>query len=110
MKLSKEELLEKVKTYIGDRTDDESLEIIEDISDSFESSESAEKIEEIKTEYESKLANLDNEWREKYKARFFSEKDKQDNDDNSDTSDDNSDTSDDEEKTEYSDLFEEKED
>ena len=104
MKLSKEELLEKVKTYVGDRADDETLEIIEDISDSFESSESAEKIEEIKTEYESKLANLDNEWREKYKARFFSEKDDAENDE------DNSDTSDDEEKTDYSDLFEEKED
>ena len=36
MKLSKVELLEKVKNYIGDRTDDESIEIIEDISDSFE--------------------------------------------------------------------------
>lgn len=104
MKLSKEELLEKVKTYVGDRADDETLEIIEDISDSFESSESAEKIEEIKTEYESKLANLDNEWREKYKARFFSEKDDTGNDG------DESDTSDDEEKTDYSDLFEEKED
>ena len=103
MKLSKEELLEKVKTYVGDRSDDETLEIIEDISDSFESSESAEKIEEIKTEYESKLANLDNEWREKYKARFFSEKDDTGNEgDESDTSD--------EEKTEYSDLFDEKED
>lgn len=104
MKLSKEELLEKVKTYVGDRADDETLEIIEDISDSFESSESAEKIEEIKTEYESKLANLDNEWREKYKARFFSEKDDTGNDG------DESDTSDDEEKTDYSDLFKEKED
>lgn len=102
MKLSKEELLEKVKTYVGDRTDDKSLEIIEDISDSFESSDSAEKIEEIKTEYESKLANLDNEWREKYKARFFSEKDKSDND-NSNKSDGDDDYTD--EKTEYSDLF-----
>lgn len=103
MKLSKEELLEKVKTYVGDRSDDETLEIIEDISDSFESSESAEKIEEIKTEYESKIANLDNEWREKYKARFFSEKDDTGNDiDESDISGD--------EKTDYSDLFEEKED
>ena len=103
MKLSKEELLEKVKTYVGDRADDETLEIIEDISDSFENSESAEKIEEIKTEYESKLANLDNEWREKYKARFFSEKyDTGNEGDESDTSD--------EEKTDYSDLFEEKED
>ena len=103
MKLSKEELLEKVKTYVGDRADDETLEIIEDISDSFESSESAEKIEEIKTEYESKLANLDNEWREKYKARFFSEKDDIEN------KEDESET-DEEDKTEYSDLFEEKED
>lgn len=103
MKLSKEELLEKVKTYVGDRADDETLEIIEDISDSFESSESAEKIEEVKTEYESKLANLENEWREKYKARFFSEKDDTENEE------DESDTSD-EEKTEYSDLFDEKED
>ena len=104
MKLSKEELLEKVKTYVGDRADDETLEIIEDISDSFENSESDEKIEEIKTEYESKLVNLDNEWREKYKARFFSEKDDTGNDR------DGSDTSDNEEKTDYSDLFEEKED
>ena len=104
MKLSKEELLEKVKTYVGDRSDDETLEIIEDISDSFESSESAEKIEEIKTEYESKLANLDNEWREKYKARFFSEKDDTGNEG------DESDISDVEEKTDYSDLFDEKED
>lgn len=103
MKLSKEELLEKVKTYVGDRADDETLEIIEDISDSFESSESTEKIEEIKTEYESKLANLDNEWREKYKARFFSQKDDTGNEgDESDISD--------EEKTDYSDLFEKKED
>ena len=95
MKLSKEELLEKVKTYVGDRADDETLEIIEDISDSFESSESAEKIEEIKTEYESKLANLDNEWREKYKARFFSEKDDRLNDGA------DSDISADEAKTDY---------
>ena len=101
MKLSKEELLEKVKTYVGDRADDETLEIIEDISDSFESSESAEKIEEIKTEYESKLADLDNEWREKYKARFFSEND------NTGNEGDESET-DVEEKTDYSDLFEEK--
>ena len=99
MKLSKEELLEKVKNYVGDRADDETLEIIEDISDSFETSESAEKIEEIKTEYESKLANLDNEWREKYKARFFSEKD------DTGKEEDESDISD-EEKTDYSDLFE----
>lgn len=98
MKLKREELLEKVKNYVGDRNDDESLEIIEDISDSFEESESAERVEKLKTEYEIKLANLDNEWREKYKARFFSEKDEtEDKKDESDIED--------EEKTDYSDLF-----
>lgn len=38
MKLSKEEFIEKLKAYTGDRTDDETLAIIEDASDSFEDS------------------------------------------------------------------------
>lgn len=97
MKLNREELLEKVKNYVGDRTDDESLEIIEDISDSFGESESAEEVEKIKTEYETKLANLDTEWREKYKARFFS-KDEENKEDEEEEEV--------EEKTDYSDLFE----
>lgn len=97
MKLKREELLEKVKNYVGDRTDDESLEIIEDISDSFEESETAEEVEKIKTDYETKLANLDSEWREKYKARFFS-KDGEEREDGEEE--------DVEEKTDYSDLFE----
>lgn len=97
MKLKREELLEKIKNYVGDRTDDESIEIIEDISDSFEESETAEEIEKVKTEYETKLANLDSEWREKYKARFFS-KDEEDNEDEEEEV---------EEKTDYSDLFKE---
>lgn len=98
MKLSKEELLEKVKTYVGDRADDETIEIIEDISDSFEDSESAEDVEKLKTEYETKLANLDSEWREKYKARFFSKDENEDNDDEEEEEV--------KEKTDYSDLFE----
>lgn len=97
MKLKKEELLEKVKAYVGDRADDETLEIIEDISDSFENSESAEEVEKVKTEYETKLANLESEWREKYKARFFSK-----NEDNGEDEEEEEV----EEKTDYSDLFE----
>lgn len=99
MKLKREELLEKVKNYVGDRTDDESIEIIEDISDSFEESELTEEVEKIKTEYESKLANLDTEWREKYKARFFS---KDENEDDREDEEEKEVT----EKTDYSDLFE----
>lgn len=63
MKLSKEELLEKVKTYAGDRTDDETISLIEDISDSMEVVADGENWKE-------KYEELDNQWREKYIARF----------------------------------------
>lgn len=63
MKLNKEELLEKVKSYIGDRTDDETISLIEDISDSMDTIDDNENWEE-------KYKMLDNEWREKYIARF----------------------------------------
>ena len=63
MKLSKEELLEKVKTYVGDRTDDETISLIEDINDSVEVVDDGENWKE-------KYEALDNEWREKYIARF----------------------------------------
>lgn len=63
MKLSKEELLEKVKTYVGDRTDDETISLIEDINDSVEVVDDSENWEE-------KYKALDSEWREKYIARF----------------------------------------
>ena len=63
MKLSKEELLEKVKVYVGDRTDDETISLIEDISDSMEVADDDENWKE-------KYEELDNQWREKYIARF----------------------------------------
>lgn len=99
MKLTREELLEKVKNYVGERNDDVSLELIEDISDSFVDTESAEDTEKIKTEYEAKIADLDSEWREKYKARFFSKDENED-----DVEDEEEEEV--KEKTDYSDLFE----
>lgn len=63
MKLSKEELIEKVKAYVGDRTDDETISLIEDISDSME-------IVDDGVNWKEKFEELDNEWREKYIARF----------------------------------------
>jgi hypothetical protein len=62
-KLSKDELIEKVKQYVGDRTDDETIEIIEDITDSVESSSA----DEWKRKYEEN----DKMWRDKYVSRFF---------------------------------------
>lgn len=65
-KLSKDELIEKVKKYVGDRTDDETIEIIEDVTDSIDTSDA----DEWKRKYEEN----DKMWRDKYVSRFFDKK------------------------------------
>lgn len=93
-KLSKDELIEKVKNYVGDRTDDETIEIIEDISDSIDSSEA--------DEWKKKYEENDKMWRDKYISRFVEKKE-----DELDTP-----TEHEEEEKEYNsfeDLFEEEE-
>ena len=93
-KLSKDELIEKVKKYVGDRTDDETIEIIEDISDSIDSSDA--------DEWKQKYEENDKMWRDKYISRFLDKKE-----DEPDTP-----TEHDEEEKEYNsfeDLFEEEE-
>lgn len=63
MKLGREELIAKVKGYIGERTDDESISLIEDITDSFEeSTDNSEEIDKLKSENE--------DLRRKYIERF----------------------------------------
>jgi hypothetical protein len=68
-KLSKDELLEKVKKYIGDRNDDETLEIIEDISDSVDTPDA--------DEWKQKYEDNDKMWRDKYISRFFDKKEEE---------------------------------
>lgn len=94
-KLTKDELIEKVRKYVGDRTDDETIEIIEDISDSIDSSD----VDEWKQKFEEN----DKMWRDKYISRFIEKKE-----DGLDTP-----TEHEEEEQEYfsfGDLFEEEED
>lgn len=94
-RLSKDELIEKIKKYVGDRTDDETIEIIEDISDSIDSSDDAE--------WKQKYEENDKMWRDKYISRFLEKKE-----DEPDTP-----TEHEEEEKEYNsfeDLFEEEED
>lgn len=95
-KLTKDELVEKVKKYIGDRTDDETIEIIEDISDSVGASDE-------ENEWKQKYEENDKMWRDKYISRFFEKKE-----DDLETP-----TEHEEEEKEYSsyeDLFEKEED
>lgn len=94
-KLSKDELIEKVRQYVGDRTDDETIEIIEDISDSVDSSDA--------DEWKQKYEDNDKMWRDKYISRFVEKKE-----DEPDTPAEQG-----EEEKEYNsfeDLFEEEED
>lgn len=94
-KLSKDELIEKVRKYVGDRTDDETIEIIEDISDSIDSSDA--------DNWKQKYQENDKMWRDKYISRFLEKKE-----DEPDTP-----TEHEEEEKEYNsfeDLFEEEED
>lgn len=93
-KLLKDELIEKVRKYVGDRKDDETIEIIEDIADSIDSSEA--------DEWKKKYEENDKMWRDKYISRFVEKKE-----DEPDTP-----TEHDEEEKEYNsfeDLFEEEE-
>lgn len=90
-KLSKDELIEKVRKYVGDRKDDETIELIEDISDSIDSSDA--------DAWKQKYEENDKMWRDKYISRFVGKKE-----DEPDTP-----TEQDEEEKEYisfEDLFE----
>lgn len=94
-KLTKNELIEKVKKYVGDRTDDETIEIIEDISDSIDSSDA--------DEWKQKFEENDKMWRDKYISRFLEKKE-----DELDTPTEHEDEE--KEYISFEDLFEEEED
>lgn len=93
-RLTKDELIEKVKKYVGDRTDDETIEIIEDISDSIDSSAD---------EWRQKFEENDKMWRDKYISRFLEKKE-----DGVDTPTDREDEE--KEYNSFEDLFKEEED
>lgn len=93
--LSKDELIEKVKKYVGDRTDDETIEIIEDISDSIDSSDA--------DKWKQKFEENDKMWRDKYISRFLEKKE-----DELDTPTEHEDEE--KEYNSFEDLFEEEED
>lgn len=63
MKLEKEELLKELHDYTGDRTDDETLKLIEDVSDSLDADGNG------KTDSEDWQAKY-NDLAKKYKDRF----------------------------------------
>lgn len=65
MRLKKEELIEKVKSYIGNDTSDAAIGLLEDVSDSVEDFDGI-----TKEEAEQMVAAKEEEWRKKYIDRF----------------------------------------
>lgn len=77
-RLSQKEFMEKLKTFIGDRTDDEAISFIEDCKDTI-----TEDKDDWKTKYDNAVKEkeeLDKQWRTKYTERFFSSDSHDDND------------------------------
>ena len=63
-----EELLESIKTRIGDQTDDETIAFLEDVTDTMNDLNSKASGQE---DWKKKYEDNDAEWRKKYTDRFF---------------------------------------
>lgn len=64
--ISKDELMNRLNTFLGEDTTDETLSFIEDVTDTIEDYET-----KSNTDWEKRYNDLDNEWRTKYRERFF---------------------------------------
>lgn len=95
MKLSKEELLIKVRNYIGDDTSEDAVSLLEDVDDSMSDSND--------DKWEQKYHELDESWKQKYIERFGSGDPEQNKE--SDSNEDESKEDDSEEKN-FDELFE----
>ena len=76
---SKDEILESLKSRIGEDTSDEAISILEDVEDTLNSLTNTEE-ENWKQKYEEN----DAQWRQRYRDRFFSKGDTEDADPYSD--------------------------
>lgn len=66
--LSREDLINRLSEIIGERSDDTVLSYVEDLTDTLSDYES--RLSDS-TDWKAEAERIDNEWREKYIARFF---------------------------------------
>lgn len=69
MKRTKEEVVSKIRAYIGEEPDDAGLEILEDVSDTFTDYET--RMADT-TDWKAKYEENDKKWRRTYAERFDS--------------------------------------
>ena len=97
---TKAEILETIRSRVGDSTDDETLEFLEDVTDTLTDLETRAS---DSTDWKGKYDELDKSWREKYRERFFSSNPKEK------TGNEGFEEKEDKEKKTYEDLFDVKE-
>lgn len=61
---TKDEIMEEIRAYIGDRSDDQTIALVENISDTIDDYAAH-------GDYDTKLMAVEEEWRKKYMERFF---------------------------------------
>ena len=61
---TKDEIMEEIRAYIGDRADDETIALVENISDTIDDYAAHD-------DYDEKLRAVEAEWRRKYIDRFM---------------------------------------
>lgn len=67
---TREEILESLKTRLGENPDDESISFLEDVTDTLDDLEKKANGDGI--DWKSKYEENDTSWRKKYTERFFS--------------------------------------
>ena len=73
---TKEEIMNKVKTYMGDDTSDDALAFVTDLSDTLDSGSKSTNNDGVdyKAKYEeaeARVKDTDAKWRQRYRDRFF---------------------------------------
>lgn len=97
---TKEEMLAEIKSYIGDRTDDETVSLVENVTDTLSDMEK-------NGNAEARVKEVEDMWRAKYMERFFDgDKEKKNIEDEEDEETEGKDKS---EEIKIEDLYTEKE-
>jgi predicted RND superfamily exporter protein len=81
--LNKEDFMKQIKEFVGDKNDDVTLKFIEDANDTITSWN-----DDYKAKYETAVKekeDLDKEWRNRYKSRFFDDTNINNNNNNNNT-------------------------
>lgn len=65
---TKDEILQSLRSIIGESTDDNAIELLEDITDTINDYD-----EKAKEDWKAKYDELDEMWKKKYKERFFND-------------------------------------